>query len=489
MKRHTLFIVLGAAFALLLLPFFLGISGAHPATDDFTFAAYTHPTYVKTGSILHVLKDAVSYTLRTWRDWQGTVTGVFLMTLNPAVFSLEAYGWHAAVLLVLHLLAWALFLHHFLAIRIGLPGRMWLLFYFVLAACSLVFLPDIVEGIYWYNGAWFYTGAQAVALMTLVLCDHISQSRSHDRHKFGLICCSLLLFALGMDNYITAMMCLMGVLILALIQVYTEKGPERGYCIQTAFFLLVPIAFGLFLSVIAPGNRVRMAVDGAHESGIVWFLSSVLATLRAGFFYTGRFLVKTPLLAFLLLMTPELMLVRTGRHLTDRQRIHPLLAVAGYFLILWGMIFPHIYSSGYAGSGRVINMYHDYVLIALPIVLCLCLPDVDAVNGRQNAGAALRVPMRIGAAAALMLCLALGQQSNYVKLVTDQTAGVQTAYTAQFRHEYAILKAAQPDSDVELPPWQVQTVTGKPTACEDASAWTNESMANYFGVRSVRVRK
>ena len=47
------------AFVLLMVPFYLGITGAHPATDDFTFAAYTRPTFVRTGSILHVIKDAV----------------------------------------------------------------------------------------------------------------------------------------------------------------------------------------------------------------------------------------------------------------------------------------------------------------------------------------------------------------------------------------------------------------------------------------------
>ena len=38
-----------------------------------------------------------------------------------------------------------------------------------------------------------------------------------------------------------------------------------------------------------------------------------------------------------------------------------------------------------------------------------------------------------------------------------------------------------------LPAWTVQTVTGKPTAYEDSKMWTNESMAQYFGVKSVRV--
>ena len=42
-------------WAALVLPFFLGACAAHPATDDFTFAAYTHPTWVQAGSLMDVL--------------------------------------------------------------------------------------------------------------------------------------------------------------------------------------------------------------------------------------------------------------------------------------------------------------------------------------------------------------------------------------------------------------------------------------------------
>ena len=56
--KKALPVAAALVWALLLLPFFLGAEAAHPATDDFTFAVYTHPTWVQTGSILH----AVSYT-------------------------------------------------------------------------------------------------------------------------------------------------------------------------------------------------------------------------------------------------------------------------------------------------------------------------------------------------------------------------------------------------------------------------------------------
>ena len=170
--KKALPVAAALVWALLLLPFFLGAEAAHPATDDFTFAVYTHPTWVQTGSILHVLKDALSYTLRTWRDWQGTVTGVLIMTLNPAVFSLEHYGAHAVALLGLILLGTGVFLRHFLQKRLNLP---WRAAFAALSAAQLLFLPDIVEGVYWFNGAWFYMGAQAVALMTLALGDSLSE--------------------------------------------------------------------------------------------------------------------------------------------------------------------------------------------------------------------------------------------------------------------------------------------------------------------------
>ena len=135
-------------WAALLLPFFLAAPAAHPATDDFTFALYTHPTWVQTGSLPHVLKDALSYALRTWRDWQGTIVGVIIMTLNPIVFSLKHYGVHAVVLLAAHLTGWYAFISHVFGRRLGLSGKLWRGLYLALSACSLLFLPDIVEGIF-----------------------------------------------------------------------------------------------------------------------------------------------------------------------------------------------------------------------------------------------------------------------------------------------------------------------------------------------------
>ncbi len=503
-------------WAALLLPFFLGAEAAHPATDDFTFALYTHPTWVQTGSVLHVLKDALSYALRTWRDWQGTITGVIIMTLNPAVFSLEHYGVHAVLLLAGHLVSWLVFLRHMLNRRLGLDKKTVTGLALALSAMSLLFLPDIVEGIYWFNGAWFYTGAQAAALLILVLCDRFSEYRG-SKGKMALLAvlCAGLLFALGMDNYITAMMTAAALLMLALARAWawhgaplagctavigktrngyevhgeTAFGPEakrvqRDAAIRTAL-LLLPIGLGLLISVIAPGNSVRMERDGAHQSGMGWLMLSIVWTLRDAAGYIVRFTTRTPLLALMVAVTP--LLSRAVQPNAAKARCCPPIwaTVLGFYLILCAMIIPHMYSSGYAGSGRVVNMYHFYVLVALPIVWVMTLLRMKGAARQRLAGAG-KLCTVLGAAL-LALCLAQGQLGGYVKLIGDQLDGTQDKYITQFKNEYALCEAAGESDEVILPAWTVQTMTGKPTAYENAAMWTNEAMADYFGVKRVRV--
>ena len=483
-RRKPAWLIAVVIWALLLAPFFFGALAAHPATDDFTFAAYTHPTWLATHSVPHVIKDAVSYALRTWRDWQGTVTGVIIMALNPAVFSLGHYGLHAVVLLALELVADFVFLRHMLGKRLRLPRGLWLALAFILSAMRLIFLPDIVEGIYWFNGAWFYTGAQAVALLTLTLCDAWSEGRAGKAGRVaqGVLACGLL-FALGMDNYITAMMIAAALFMMAMQRMWAK---DRRAAIRTAL-LLIPICAGLLLSIVAPGNAVRMEADGAHESGMGYALASIGRTALAALGYVARFSLRTPLLAALLLVTP--FLARALEGMGDmRGHCPPVFAtLAGFYLVLCAMIVPHMYASGYAGSGRVVNMYHDYVLLAAPIAWTMLLARLEPkrrarLSSRQARGICVAL---FGVFTAVWL--AGGQLGNYAKLVRDQVDGTQAAYTAQFQNEYALCEAAAEDDDVLLPAWTVQTVTGKPTAYADPTMWTNEAMAGYFGVRSVRV--
>jgi len=286
-----------------------------------------------------------------------------------------------------------------------------------------------------------------------------------------------------MDNYITAMMTAAALFMMALQRLWAR---DRQAAIRTALCLL-PIGLGLLISVIAPGNSVRMERDGAYEGGPLWLLSSIGWTMRGAAKYFVRFALKTPLLAAALAAAPHLAKEMDGD--PQRARLCPPIwaTLLGAYLILCAMIIPHMYSSGYAGSGRVVNMYHLYVLLAVPAALALVMARLSPKTLALLSGGRAKAICRALAAAALALCIALGQMGNYMKLVRDQRDGTQEAYIAQFENEYALCREAEPGSDLVVPAWTVQTVTGKPTLYEDASMWTNEALAQYFGLRSVRV--
>ena len=126
-------------------------------------------------------------------------------------------------------------------------------------------------------------------------------------------------------------------------------------------------------------------------------------------------------------------------------------------------------------------------IFCVPLVWALTLMRMKPGTREKLAAARAKKICAPLAIAALALCIALGQAGNYIKLAADQINGTQDAYIAQFENEYALCEAAGEGEDVVLPAWQVQTMTGKLTAYEDAAMWTNEAMAQYFGVRSVRV--
>ena len=128
------------------------------------------------------------------------------------------------------------------------------------------------------------------------------------------------------------------------------------------------------------------------------------------------------------------------------------------------------------------------MLLALPIALCMVILRLSGEARERLACRRARAVCAAVAVCALIAWRAGGQLGNYLRLVRDQLDGTQAAYIAQFQNEYALCEAAGPEDDVALPAWTVQTMTGKPTAYEEAAMWTNESMASYFGVRSIRVR-
>ena len=496
--RRAAWAVALLCWALLLAPLFVGAAYALPATDDFVFSSVTRGTWVQTHSLPHVLKDALSYALRTWHDWQGTVSGVVMMTLCPAVFCLRAYPLHAAALLLVWLGSLFLVVRA-LCRRLGLgPGPARAAF-LGLSLVQLLFWPGYVEGFYWYNGAWFYTFTQALSGLTLLLFarmaggtgtagdDTAGTGRLRAAGR-GALLCALMAF-IGLNNYITALYTLAAAALLLVHAALRDRRSPPGRRSLHSLRGLIPCALALLVgaacllaSVLAPGNAVRLETDGWFRQEDLWLLRSVWRTLLAALGYVWRFLTRTPLLALLLGLTPAAYaaLRRSGASFGA-----PWLAPPLALLLLCAMIFPHMYTSGYAGPARVVNLYHAYCTVALPFVWAYLL----GAAARRRGGRPLprRLTPALAAAGLLALCLsAPGFQGAYAQALDALASGRAQAARDRAWAQYALLEQAGPGDDVVVPPDAPAAPFSMGTLSEDPADWKNVGMADYFGVRSVR---
>lgn len=60
---------------------------AHPAGDDYAYGVAAHLAWTDTHSLSAVLAAAVSNVKGYYTSWQGTYSSIFLMSLQPAIFS------------------------------------------------------------------------------------------------------------------------------------------------------------------------------------------------------------------------------------------------------------------------------------------------------------------------------------------------------------------------------------------------------------------
>ena len=80
------------ALAAALLPLLLLGRYAVPAADDFSYGSLAHVAFVESGSVMDAAAAAFDKTLESYYSWQGTFSAIFLMALQPAVFSEALYA-------------------------------------------------------------------------------------------------------------------------------------------------------------------------------------------------------------------------------------------------------------------------------------------------------------------------------------------------------------------------------------------------------------
>ena len=186
---RTILILLIIAFSCLLFPMLLIAKYDIPAADDYSFGTPVHDVIKNGGSFSQLIEAAVSRVQEAYYSTQGTISAVFLFSIQPAVFGDQYYVIVPYIMLSMLCIGIYSFLTNFFSVFVKHKLYSFLTVVIVMIICSQ-FLPSPVEGFYWYNGAIYYTFFFGLSLLLFSLLIRFAKA---DNNKIPLLFIIILL--------------------------------------------------------------------------------------------------------------------------------------------------------------------------------------------------------------------------------------------------------------------------------------------------------
>ena len=479
---------------ILLFPVLRAATCARPVNDDYSFSYLTHQALIDHTSILAAALQEVQ---QIFFSWQGTYTAIFLFSLQPGIFgSYQVTTW----LLVFSLLFGTLFF----SVRVwalwsdsnqrGESLRRGSMIAIVTFLLMIEGMPSIPEGLFWYNGAVYYTLFFSLSLILLGLVAGVFTGTTK---LAGKIVALFLGAVISGGNYTTALVTL-ELIFLALVcslwkrrerSAFHDPAKPQSGKESTAFLLLLFVISGVCfaVSMAAPGNRQRAdAVGGFSAAAAIGeaFRQAVILIRQ----YTGLLQILFALclvLFFLLLSGP-----RNGIK-------HPvwglLLGSLLLFLLFVSGLVPPIYGVGNIGAGRQQNIYYYTYLIVLSAECRLGVDCLKSLVREEKWESVRRCLLLLDGGLLTAVALFTAVRFDFRQTTSGRTAaalqdGSLKSYSAAYDTMSEQLAQAQGrGADIV-----VDRISATPEIFEglqledDTDGWVNVAMARYYGLGSIR---
>ena len=467
-------------FVISLLPVF-ALAGVDRASgDDWSFGLLTHLAWVDTHSVWQVLRAAFASVKKYFYSWQGTWFSVFLFTLQPEVFSHDAY-WIVPYLMTGLLIGGVSdFLYCLLVRVLQLSKRDFLLIDAILLLVLIQFVPYQTSSIFWYNGAAHYTVPFALAMAA---CAQFLRYVT-DHRKQDIVLASLWMTLLGGTNYLTAIFGL-GLFLLFTVLFFRKD--------HKVLFMLVPVVLemaGLLISALAPGNAVRGGSQyHVTAIGMIQAVGKALVQGMQGMWETFR---DYPVAVAAMLVLAVLLWDMLREAVPGRLHFPcPALVI----LYLWGLYcavyWPVVFVGGSMEDGSVSagvpNTIFWVFIFALSGSLLYGLGWLCEKRG--EGGVRLRLPVYAAGFAAAMVIVLVCRMD--LKNSTDYVCYyyIRTGRAAVYKEQMDELTGILTDESVEdaVVPFIVgeqEPLVHMPITL-DRDEWTNQKMALFFRKKSL----
>lgn len=473
-----------------LIPMFMMSRYACASGDDFNYGAAAHLAFLETGSVIAAVKAAIGTAVGTYYGWQGTWFDCFLFSLHPEVFSDEAYVIVPYIFIIMQILSYLVFAHHFLKVRWQFNGLYWVKIALLFLIFSFQLVPSQKMVAFWWVGCIHYVLPMCMALMGIVAADNYLLTY-RPRYLVYLIILGTLI---GGATYPAALLLLEVVFVLWLERAVIVKKIDKK-----DILLIIPLVLemiGLVISMVAPGNAIRSASDisnGAEPAGgiIKTIVRSIIFSVQdaAISFVGGKTFI---LLAFVIIAIVSWMaLIDLKDNDPDKLRdvfSQPVLFVITVILINASIYAPRLYAGGIVSTGY---LNFNFWVFFLGSISCIVYIEGWLIFKRQ-----LRPSKKSSLIVVLLtfivLCICLYAGRHGIKKYTDYVCleyylnGHADDYLMQMKlqrtlmEQQDVMDVVVPEVNLEQGPLMQMPILSDPTNID------NTMTAKFYGKNSCR---
>ena len=359
LTRKNILILLAIFFILSMVPVLIMARYTLPFYDDYDYGYLTHQAFVQTGSFWEILKAAAKQAALSYESWQGTFSGIFFMALSPGIYSEALYPLGIYILIVLFCASVLIFLKVVLFDYLKMEKYASAITALLTLIIMFQFMVSRSEGLFWYNGGFYYTGFYSFALlMAAALLSSGKAEKKSTQIILGTISI-VLAFLVGGSNYVCALTTAFAIAIFTAHRFLIAK--------KKWIFPLITLTAciaALVINGLAPGNQVRQA--RFESPGAV---KSIIYSMGYGLQFLSKHIHLPIIMGFLLLLP---FLYEAAKNTDYDYRFPGIISIVSYGLFA-SSFTPSFYALNKIGPPRTLNIsFFVSILLLLANIFYWC---------------------------------------------------------------------------------------------------------------------
>ena len=341
-------IILGCVSVLSIVPLLIIACYNQMCADDYCYGLLTHKAWLESHSVINTLYAAIDQVKLSWNTWQGTYSAIFLMALQPGIFSEETYFLSTYIILFFFIGGVIYFSKVLFKENCGMGNSFIVIILSIFFFYTIQWIPVPSQAFYWYNGSIYYVAFYGIMMFYFgMLIKVIITDKCKPVMIAGLLAVAMIL---GGGNYITALITVeLECIFVIVCWIYM-----RGRMIRV-FIPTIMNCIGFFISVMAPGNQVRQQ---NYQNRELDALSAILYSISYSIKAINQWMNIWLLLGIALLIP----FIWTAVAKLKCDWKYPGGVIILSFFVFASSFAPTFYAMGSEGPGRVKNLQYVYFI-------------------------------------------------------------------------------------------------------------------------------